>query len=71
MGYKVTDTQRITSMTPAGGTIQSYRVWLCTDRGATGQVDVPLDKWNEKDLPEVLKRTAALLDLAFVVSAGV
>jgi len=67
MGYKVTDTQRITTMTPAGGTVQSYRVWLVTDRGATGQVDVPLDQWNEKDLPGVLGEQAGLLDLAFNV----
>ena len=67
MGYKVTDTQRITAMTPAGGTVQSYRVWLMTDRGATGQVDVPLDQWNEKDLPGVLGEQATLLDLAFNV----
>jgi len=67
MGYKVTDTQRLTSMTPAGGSVQSYRVWLVTDRGATGQVDVPLDHWNEKDLPTVLGEQAALLDLAFNV----
>ena len=65
MGYKVTDTQRITTMTPAGGTVQSYRVWLVTDRGATGQVDVPVDAWNEKDLPALLREEAALLDLAY------
>jgi len=68
MGYKVTDTQRITAMTPAGGTVTSYRVWLVTDRGATGQVDVPLDQWNEKDLPDILKAEAAKLDLAYTVS---
>ena len=68
MGYKVTDTQRITTMTPAGGTVQSYRVWLVTDRGATGQVNVPLDQWNEKDLPGVLAEQAALLELAFNVT---
>jgi len=68
MGYKVTDTQRMTAMTPAGGTLQTYRVWLVTDRGATGQVDVPLDQWNAEDLPEVLAEQAALLDLAYTVS---
>jgi len=67
MGFKVTDTQRMTTMTPAGGTVTTYRVWLVTDRGATGQVDVPIDQWNEKDLPEVLKAEAAKLDLAFTV----
>jgi len=68
MGYKVTDTQRMTAMTPAGGTVQTYRVWIVTDRGATGQVDVPLDQWNAEDLPEVLAEQAALLDLAYTVS---
>jgi len=68
MGYKVTDTQRMTSMTPAGGTVQSYRVWLVTDRGATGQVDVPVDQWNADDLPGVLQAEAAKLDLAYTVS---
>jgi len=68
MGFKVVDTQRMTSMTPAGGSVTSYRVWLVTDRGATGQVDVPLDAWNEDDLPVLLAEEAAQLDLAFTVS---
>jgi len=68
MGFKVVDTQRMTSMTPAGGSGTSYRVWLVTDRGATGQVDVPLDRWNEDDLPVLLAEEAAQLDLAFTVS---
>lgn len=65
MGFKVVDTQRITTMTPAGNTMTYYRVWLVTDRGASGQVDVPLDLWNEKDLPGFLREQAATLDLAF------
>jgi len=65
MGFRVTDTQRVTTMTPAGNQAQYYRVWLVTDRGASGQVDVPVDQWNEADLPGVLKAEAAKLDLAF------
>lgn len=65
MGYKVTDTQKITTMTPAGNTATYYRVWIATDRGASGQVDVPVELWNEKDLPGVLGAEAASLDLAF------
>ena len=65
MGFKVTDTQRVTTMTPAGNTAQYYRVWLTTDRGASGQVDVPVDAWNETDLPPILRTVAAKLDLAF------
>jgi len=65
MGFKVTDTQRITTMTPAGNSATYYRVWLMTDHGASGQVDVPIEMWNEKDLPGYLREQAALLDLAF------
>lgn len=65
MSFKVTDTQRITTMTPAGNTAIYYRVWLMTDKGASGQVDVPVDLWNEKDLPGFLREQAGLLDLAF------
>ena len=65
MPYKVTDTQQIKSMTAAGSTVTSYRVWIVTDRGATGQVDVPLDKWNSKDLKDILDEQADNLDLAF------
>lgn len=65
MVFKVTDTQRITTMTPAGNTATYYRVWLMTDKGASGQVDVPVELWNEKDLPGYLRDSAAQLDLAF------
>lgn len=65
MGYKVTDTQQIKTMTQAGGTATFYRVWIVTDRGSTGQVDVPLDNWTEGDLKTILGAEAARLDLAF------
>jgi len=65
MGYKVTDTQRITTMTPAGSALMYYRVWLVTDRGASGLVDVSVDDWNDKDLPPILKAESEKLDLAF------
>lgn len=68
MGFKVTDTQEISRMTQAGTEVKSNRVWLITDRGATGYVDVPLDKWNKDDLPEILAAKAADLDLAFSVT---
>jgi len=54
-------------MTPAGSTVQTYRVWLVTDHGSTGTVDVPLDKWNSEDLPAILEAKAKELDLAFAV----
>ncbi len=65
MPYKVTDTREIKSMTPAGSTRVSYRVWLETEKGATGSVDVPEDKWNAGDLRALLDEKATNLDLAF------
>jgi len=68
MGYKVTDTREMSRMTQAGSTVQTYRVWLVTDKGSSGTVDVPLDKWNKEDLPGILEAKAAALDLAFDIA---
>jgi len=68
MGYKVTDTREMSRMTQAGSVVQTYRVWLVTDNGSTGTIDVPLDKWSKEDLPAILETKAAELDLAFVVA---
>jgi len=68
MGYKVTDTREVSFMSPAGTRQQMYRAWLVTEKGATGTVDVPQDKWNEDDLPGILEAKAAQLDLAFTVT---
>jgi len=68
MDYKVTDTREVSSMSPAGTQQRMYRVWLVTDKGATGTVDVSPDKWNEDELPGVLEAKAAELDLAFKVT---
>jgi len=68
MSYKVTDTREISRMTEAGSVHQTYRVWLVTDNGSSGTVDVPQNKWNSKDLTEILDAKAAELDLAFAVS---
>lgn len=68
MGYKVTDTREMSKMSQAGSVVQTYRVWLVTDMGSSGTVDVPLDKWNKKDLPGILEAKAAELDLAFAIA---
>lgn len=65
MTYKVNDTREVSTLTPAGTERKMYRVWLSTDNGATGSVDVPADKWNADDLPAILEAKAAALDLAF------
>jgi len=65
MSYKVTDTREVSTLTPAGTEKRMFRVWLVTANGATGSLDVPADKWNANDLPAILERKAADLDLAF------
>lgn len=69
MGYKVQDTREMSKMSPAGHAKKVYRVWLVTDKGASGQIDVTADEWNKDDLPAILSAKAHELDLAFLVSA--
>lgn len=68
MGYKVSDTREMSRMTEAGSVVKTYRVWLVTDNGSSGTVDVPPDKWNKDDLPGILEAKASELDLAFAVT---
>jgi len=70
MSYKVTDTREISTMTPGGTRQTLYRVWLVTERGASGTVDVPAAKWEAGKLREVLDQKAAELNLAFEVALG-
>ena len=70
MGYQITDTRELKTITPGGSEQSLYRVWLVTDTGATGTVDVPKAKWNKKDLPGILTEKAADLDLAFELATG-
>lgn len=64
-GFKVTDTRQVSSMTQAGGEQKFYRVWLQTNKGATGYVDVEPDDWDKEKLSVILEAKAAELDLAF------
>lgn len=66
--YSITDTRQIDSLTQAGNTVTLYRVWLVTDRGATGTVDVPKSSWTPDKLGEILQARADELDLAFTVA---
>jgi len=55
-------------MSQAGTVVETYRVWLVTDKGSSGTVDIPLDKWNKEDLASILESKAVELDLAFAVA---
>ena len=69
MPYRVTDSQKIQSITPAGNPYSFYRVWVVTDRGASGYIDIPSEQWKKEELHQVLQEFADELDLAFFVSA--
>lgn len=68
--YRVTDTKEIERLTPGGGTATVIRVWLQTDRGARGSVEVSPDQWNAETLKPILDQKASELDLAFTLSEG-
>jgi hypothetical protein len=55
-------------MTPAGNTATVYRVWIATDLGATGTLDIPKDQWTMDALPALLAARAQELDLAFMIA---
>lgn len=67
-GYTITDTKEVQTITPGGGRKTVYRVWLRTERLATGSVDVELADWTAEKLPAILSAKAAILDLAFVLN---
>ena len=64
-GYKVTDSREISGMTQAGGEHNFTRVWIQTDNGSTGHVDVEPADWNSDALKKILTEKAESLDLAF------
>jgi len=69
MAYKVTDTRQIQSVTPAGTPRQQYRVWITTDHGASGSIDVSGEDWEAERLREILTEFADRLDLAYTIAA--
>lgn len=70
MGYKVTDTREVAHLTQAGTEQKVYRVWLQTDNGATGSLDIPVSQWLPEKVQELLAEKAASLDLAFTIGNG-
>jgi len=53
-----------------GGTKTVYVVWLETERGATGRVEVPAAIWESDGLKGHLQVEADKLDKAFLVVNG-
>ena len=63
--YKVLDSRQIQRMTPAGGSQSVYRVWIETNHGSTGNIDVDMGDWTADKLKPILEGFASQLDLAF------
>ncbi len=66
--YTVLNSKEINELNPGGGRRKGYRVWIRTQNGAEGTVDVGPDKWNPKDLAPILEARAAELDLPFTLT---
>lgn len=67
-GYTVTDTQEKQTITPAGTPRKVYQVWIVTDNGASGMLEVNPADWKTEKLKEIFAAKAAELDLAFTVN---
>jgi len=63
--YKVLETRQIQKLSPTGATQSVYRVWIETERGATGSIDVAQADWTAEKLKATLDKFATELDLAF------
>jgi len=69
-GYKVEAAQQQDRMGPTGDSVQVYVVWLKTDLGASGRIEVPALVWEGDDLAAYLQAKADNLDKAFVVAGA-
>lgn len=65
MSYKVEGSKQVQEMNRAGGLTKRYRVWIVTDKGASGFLDVDAADWEADKLREKLDAFAKELDLAF------
>ena len=66
--YKVIESRQIQKLGPTGAGVSEYRVWIQTERGSTGSVDVSLADWKADRLREILLMFAGELDLAFTLT---
>ena len=66
--YKVLETRQIQTLSPTGATQQVYRVWIQTERGSSGNIDVAQADWTAERLKAILDQFATDLDLAFTLT---
>ena len=65
--YKVIESRQIQRLVPTGSSVSVYRVWIQTEHGSTGSLDVEQADWTAEKLPGLLVTFAAKLDLAFTL----
>ena len=63
--YTVIESRQIAKLGPTGNSVSEYRVWIQTERGSTGSIDVSAADWKADKLKELLTDFATDLDLAF------
>lgn len=68
--FKVESASKQDRMGPGASTKTVYVVWLETDKGATGSVEVSKAIWESDDLKAFLTAEAAKLDKAFDLING-
>ena len=68
MTYEITDTQEVQSITQAGTPKRVYRVWIVTENGSRGSVEIKPSNWETDKLKAILDAKAAELDLAFTIT---
>lgn len=66
-GYQVTDSKQNEVLSPGGGVRSVHKVWIKTDRGASGSIDVEPEDWNKDALGKILSDFADKLDLPFTL----
>lgn len=67
--YKVLESRQIQKLGPTGTSVSVYRVWIQTERGSTGSIDVDAADWTADKLKPILEGLATDLDLAFTLTS--
>ena len=67
--YTVVESRQMQTLGPTGNSVSQYRVWIKTERGSTGSIDVVLADWDKTKLQAILGEFAEQLDLAFNLEA--
>lgn len=68
MGFKIRASQKQDRLGPTGGRQVVYVVWIETERGSTGSIEIDADDFHSDRLKTLLEAEAIDLDRPFLVS---